>query len=73
MAAKKAKKADGFRFLVAAALVSSHANGETSENHNRVDERRKVPNSPLDPIEQTVRRQRHRDSKRNAGMVPAEI
>jgi hypothetical protein len=30
--------------------------------------------SPLDPIEQArVRRQRHRESKRNAGMVPAEI
>jgi hypothetical protein len=30
--------------------------------------------SPLDPIEQArARRQRHRESKRNAGMVPAEI
>jgi len=30
--------------------------------------------SPLDPIEQArVRRQRHRESKRNAGMIPAEI
>jgi hypothetical protein len=30
--------------------------------------------SPLDPIEQArVRRQRHRESKRNAGMVLAEI
>ena len=29
---------------------------------------------PLDPVEQArVRRQRHRESKRNAGMVPAEI
>src|SRR5258705_12496419 len=30
--------------------------------------------SPLDPIEQArVRLQRHRESKRNAGMIPAEI
>jgi hypothetical protein len=30
--------------------------------------------SPLDPIEQArARRRRHRESKRNAGMVPAEI
>jgi len=30
--------------------------------------------SPLDPVEQArARRQRHRESKRNAGMVPAEI
>ena len=30
--------------------------------------------SPLDPIEQArLRRQRHRESKRTAGMVPAEI
>jgi hypothetical protein len=76
MAAKKAKKADGFRFLIAASLVSSHANGETSENHNRAEKRRpgRPRNSPLDPIEQALaRRQRHRESKRNAGMVPAEI
>jgi hypothetical protein len=30
---KKYKKVDGFRFLGARALVSSHANGETSENN----------------------------------------
>jgi hypothetical protein len=33
-ATKKCKKVDGFRFLVAVALVSSYANGETSENQN---------------------------------------
>jgi Mg/Co/Ni transporter MgtE len=37
-------------------------------------EERIVAISPLDPVEQArVRRQRHRESKRNAGMVPAEI
>ena len=34
MATKKYKKVDEFRFLGARALVSSHANGETSENQN---------------------------------------
>jgi len=38
---EKMQKVDGFRFLGAAALVSSHANGETSENQNRAD--RKAP------------------------------
>jgi hypothetical protein len=35
------QKFNGFRYLVAAALVSSHANGETSENQNRAG--RKTP------------------------------
>jgi hypothetical protein len=46
------------------------------KNHNRAEKRRpgRPRNSPLDPIEQArARRQRHRESKRNAGMVPAEI
>jgi hypothetical protein len=66
-----------FRFVGARTLVSSHVNGETSENQNRAA--RKTPagrprSSLLDPIEQArVRRQRHRESKRNAGMVPTKI
>src|SRR5258705_13810060 len=67
-----------FRFVGARTLVSSHVNGETSENQKPRRQknagRGRPRSSPLDPIEQArVRRQRHRENKRNAGMVPAEI
>ena len=38
---KKIRKLVGFRFAGASVLVSSHVNGETSENQNRAD--RKAP------------------------------
>ena len=67
-----------FRFVGARVLVSSHVNGETSENQNRAD--RKAPartsqdfTASIPSNKPELRRQRHRESKRNAGMVPAEI
>jgi len=52
--------------------MAKHPKTKTSPEEKRRPGRPR--SSPLDPIEQArARRQRHRENKRNAGMVPAEI